>query len=247
MPSKRKKPGQRTQGATRKAAVKHDRTPSREASSEPPLSAYQFDDSQVEDFLITGKNRGQMEALFGEEAYEELRQLSAQARSRSVFGRPRVLILPGIMGSKLGRKRTFLGHDTIWLDPLDIARGNLSRLIYRRPQGDRIIPLGVFLSAYLKLKLRLKLGGFHASFYPFDWRQSIDHLGEQLAQTIRQETVASSRYRDVYLVAHSMGGLVSRAAISNLKPDEQNKVRRVIMLGTPNHGSFVPVKPSKPC
>jgi len=39
-----------------------------------------------------------------------------------------------------------------------------------------------------------------------------------------------------------MGGLVSRAALKELGPEGSSKIARLIMLGTPNHGSFAPVK-----
>src|SRR5690606_12636790 len=86
----------------------------------------------------------------------------------------------------------------------------------------------------LKLKLRLRSAGYDADFCPYDWRQSIDVLGAQLAQRIRQED--PNGHGRVSIVAHSMGGLVSRAALAAGAP-----IRRLIMLGTPNFGSFAPV------
>jgi hypothetical protein len=41
---------------------------------------------------------------------------------------------------------------------------------------------------------------------------------------------------EITLVAHSMGGLVARAAL--LQKGDLNMVKRLIMLGTPNHGSL---------
>ena len=41
------------------------------------------------------------------------------------------------------------------------------------------------------------------------------------------------------IVAHSMGGLVSRAAMAC---EARSKVERVVLLGTPNSGSFAPVQ-----
>ena len=36
---------------------------------------------------------------------------------------PRVIIVPGIMGSQLGlTRRAPLPHDVLWLDPVDISR-----------------------------------------------------------------------------------------------------------------------------
>jgi hypothetical protein len=101
----------------------------------------------------------------------------------------------------------------------------------------------VILFAYLKLKLRLKQAGFDADFYPFDWRQSIPALGKELADEIRKETGRNTGRQDLYIVAHSMGGLVSRACLKLLKEKgEDDKVRRLVMLGTPNFGSFAPVQ-----
>ena len=61
---------------------------------------------------------------------------------------------------------------------------------------------------------------------------SIADLGRGLADRIRGEG------RDVNLVAHSMGGLVARAALKN----KLDRVPRIIQLGTPNYGSFAPVE-----
>lgn len=198
-------------------------------------------DDFVEEALITGEHRHLLETYFGEEAYEDLRLMATRAQSARTRGGPRVLILPGIMGSKLGRSR-FLFDDTIWIDPLDIVAGRLRELSLVDGRKD-IEPLGVILLAYLMLKLRLKQAGFDTSFHPFDWRRSIADTGAELATRIRKETGKNAGREDLYLVAHSMGGLVSRAAFKQLREKgEDGKVRRLIMLGTPNFGSFSPVQ-----
>jgi pimeloyl-ACP methyl ester carboxylesterase len=209
-------------------------------NGEGPRSGFALDDDEVENALITGEYRDLLEDYFGEEAYEELRGLSTRARSTRARGGPRVLVLPGIMGSKLGRKRKRF-NDVIWLGPADIVRGKLRKL--RMPDGGSIEPLGVMLFTYLKLKLKLRLAGFDVDFHPFDWRRDVTELGAGLAARIRSEAQDATRSGDVYLVAHSMGGLVSRAAIKQLNDKgEGNLVRRLIMLGTPNFGSFSPVQ-----
>jgi hypothetical protein len=212
---------------------------------EPPAgrarSAYALQDDRVEEALITGEHRDLLEAYFGEGVYDELRGLATRARTARRPGGPRVLILPGIMGSKLGT-RGLLFDDALWLDPLDIAAGRLTHL--RIPGGDpAVVPLGVLLLAYLKLKLRLQLAGLDADFYPFDWRRSIPELGAELAERVRAETVPASGRQALYLVAHSMGGLVGRAALARLDAaGEGARVARLVMLGTPNFGSFSPVQ-----
>ncbi len=204
-------------------------------------SSYALKDDLVEQALVTGEHRDLLEAYFGEEAYQDLQTLATRAQSARTRGGPRVLILPGIMGSKLGTPG-FLFDDTIWIDPVDIIAGNLRQLSLVGGRKD-IEPLGVILLAYLKLKLRLLLAGVDASFHPFDWRQSVPDPGRELADRIRTETGPDAGREDLYLVAHSMGGLVARAAFKQLKDKgEDKKVRSLVMLGTPNFGSFAPVQ-----
>ena len=199
------------------------------AGSDQPL-----DDEEIELALVTGRNRAELERLFGLEDYAELRELaraSGQARTR---GAQPVLILPGIMGSTLGSKRKFLPTwDTLWLDFSEVIRGKLIDLSLEG--GKKLQPIGVILMYYLKLKLRLRKQGFRPEFYPYDWRLSIDRLGKDLADHL------GSMSENVSLVAHSMGGLVSRAAIAHLG-EKSNIVQKLIMLGTPNHGSYSPVE-----
>src|SRR5205807_145425 len=96
--------------------------------------------------------------------------------------------------------------------------------------GAPIVPLGVVLYSYLRLKLNLRASGFAPVLYDYDWRLGVDQLGAALAQRIRDEPADR-----VMIVAHSMGGLVSRAA---LKHEDMNRIERLVLLGTPNFGSF---------
>ena len=204
-------------------------------------SGFSLSDELVEEALISGEYRDLLEDYFGEEVYDELRAVATQSRRVQVRGGPRVLILPGIMGSKLGKKKRFL-DDTIWIDPVDVIAGRLKELELKA--GDSAIePLGVMLTTYLKLKLRLRLAGFDAAFHPYDWRRSLGELGAELADRIRRETKQGETVMPLYLVAHSMGGLVCRAALKVLDEGEDDRcVSRLVMLGTPNYGSFSPVQ-----
>lgn len=170
-----------------------------------------------------------LDALFGAEAHHELRRLAAAVRRRR--GGPRVLILPGIMGSTLGARRG-ARDDVLWFDPVEIALGRLTRLAL--PSKRRIEPLGVLLSTYLRLKLALRAGGFDADFHPYDWRRSVADAGAALAERIGRE-----RDAPVHVVAHSMGGLVARAALSHRGTA---RLGRVVQLGTPNGGAYAAVQ-----
>jgi CHAT domain-containing protein len=194
-----------------------------------PHNEFELDDEAVEIALQTGEHAGLLEDYFGADHYAELRQLAREAAARGVRGGPRVLILPGIMGSKIG-KRGKIFDDVYWFDPLDVAKGNLDRLALG-PKEPGFVALGVILLGYLKLKLRLKAVGYDAAFHAFDWRQSVAEAGAELVARLAKEGG-----ENVSLVAHSMGGLVARWALGN-----GGKCRRLVMLGTPNYGSFAPV------
>jgi pimeloyl-ACP methyl ester carboxylesterase len=236
----RKKTTKRKTTAKRKTA-KRKTTPRRKKrttrkAAAPNESGFNMASDAIEDALLDGEHMEKLESYFGEQAYAELVALAGQARRRGPADGHKVLILPGIMGSKLGSKRLVF-ENTIWFDPFDVALGRLSTLALGRKKGN-IRPVGVILLAYLRLKLHLRAAGFNAVFHAFDWRQGIPALGTQLKGVIESETDSD---QGVSIVAHSMGGLVARSAMG-LFDEEKSPVRRLIMLGTPNHGSFVPVQ-----
>jgi pimeloyl-ACP methyl ester carboxylesterase len=224
-----KKRGANIKNTVRKATETDPRPNPPKAGGER-LTAYHLPNDQMERFLVTGEYSGLIEDYFGPEDYREIRELVQKAKRRG--GGPRVYILPGMMGSKLGKRRPFpIPDDVVWFDPVDIAAGKMFDLAL--DSGERLDPLGVILLYYLKLKLRLEIAGFDTMFCPFDWRLGLDRLGATVAAQIEKD-----KAQQVHLVAHSMGGLVARAAFNRVK----GKVGRLVMLGTPNFGSFVPVQ-----
>jgi pimeloyl-ACP methyl ester carboxylesterase len=191
--------------------------------------AFTMSPEEVERALLTGESSGALQDYFGPESYGQLRDLSRDASTRTVRGGPRVLILPGIMGSTLGKRGPL---NQLWINPLAIALGRLTELALNG-RSPAVSVTGVVLLAYLKLKLRLKISGFDADFFPYDWRGSLKDAGKALADAIDKDPAAQ-----VGLVAHSMGGLVARAALAAAN----KKVWRLVMLGTPNYGSFAPAQ-----
>jgi pimeloyl-ACP methyl ester carboxylesterase len=89
------------------------------------------------------------------------------------------------------------------------------------------------LYAYARLRLEMQLAGFEVELHAYDWRLDLAHTGRLLAEHIR------SLDTPVILVGHSMGGMVARTALGLLP---RRFVRRLIMLGTPNFGSYAPVQ-----
>ncbi len=223
----RKKGGSKVKASTKRARSKKA-SASRDEMKEIYQSGYRLKDDEIERALLTGEHSGLLEDYFGQSDYRELKEMSQEAAARTRKKGPKVLIIPGTMGSKLGVDRPIF-DDILWIDPLDIARGKLYDLDLDK-SSRKIKPLGVVLFAYLKIKLFLNIRGYDAEFYPYDWRKGLDTLGNELAQYLRREKAA-----EIYVVGHSMGGLITRAALSV----DDLPIKRFIMLGTPNFGSFM--------
>ena len=199
-----------------------------------PYDRFAWTDAQIEQALASGAQRRELSAYFGAGEYRALAALARRARGVHVAEpRVRVLVVPGIMGSQLGIARAApLPHNIIWLDPLDIQHGRLAALAL--PAAARVVSLGVVLFSYLRLALYLRARGFAAEFHDYDWRLPVTESGRALAERLR-----AARPARIAIVAHSMGGLVSRAALA--LPDTGH-VERVVLLGTPNSGSFAAVQ-----
>ena len=164
------------------------------------------------------------------ETEQELSRLAR--RAAGMRGGPRLLILPGVMGSSIGHLRKNGGADVTWFDPVEICQGQLVKLAL--PAGNRYWAVGVLKFAYERLRLVLRIAGFDAVFHPYDWRRDVAWNGRELADRLLRE-----RRQDVVIVGHSLGGLIARAALAH-KGGE--RMGRVIQLGAPNKGVFVAVQ-----
>ena len=184
--------------------------------------------------LVSGEQRQALTAYFGEAEYRALAGLARRARRTGTKDSlPHVLVIPGILGSQLGlRRRRPLPDDVLWVDPLDIQNGRLPLL--DPAAGTPVVPLGVVLFSYLRLKLYLRARGFAVTLYPYDWRLGIEAAAAALAKALRNHDAGR-----VSIVAHSMGGLVSRAALAL---PEAGHVERAVLLGTPNLGALAPLQ-----
>ena len=195
----------------------------------PPSAApHRLHDEAIERLLASGERKHELVALLGEDAYRELSELARRAQAVRRAG-PVAYVLPGLMGSRIGTRGKLL-DDVIWLDPIEVAAGHLTRLAL--PRGKRLAPLGVMLLNALKLKLSLQVAGFDARFHAYDWRSGVEGLAAQL-----NSRIAAEGGRDVLLVGHSMGGVVARLALAS----DTGRIARVVQLGSPNLGSFAPV------
>ena len=199
-----------------------------------PYDRFALSDTDMEGLLVAGTHKAELVDYFGAPEYRDLARLARRAAATPIKDAAlHVIVVPGIMGSQLGLLRTApLPNDIVWVDPIDIQIGRLAAL--RLPGTARIVSLGVVLYSYLKLKLHLRAAGFAVSFHDYDWRLGIDELGRTFAERLRNDPA-----QRIAIVAHSMGGLVSRAAV--VLPGAE-RVERVLLLGSPNFGSFATIQ-----
>ena len=150
--------------------------------------------------------------------------------------RPVVFVLPGIMGTHLK-----VGDDRVWADPLGLALGGLRRL---RINATDVEPDALMARAFLDLIEFLEQGGHEAIPFPYDWRLSILEESRRLGDAISAKLVETESSKvPVRIIAHSMGGIVARAMIAQ-QPSVWEALTarpgsRLLMLGTPNGGSYV--------
>lgn len=173
-------------------------------------------------------------AYFGEARYDALRRKTLSTRSATrAAKRGNVVILHGIMGGELTLRAN--GSDkSIWMNVLRLAFGAVDRLRMKEGKSEfDVRATGILKKWYAEQILELSYD-WNVQTYWYDWRRDLDEIADDLRARI---SVWFGDDSAVNLVAHSMGGLVSRTYIAR-HAKRWNKGGKLIMLGTPNHGSF---------
>jgi CHAT domain-containing protein len=152
--------------------------------------------------------------------------------------RPAVVVLPGILGSHLKA-----GDKRIWLSLRLI--GGLSKLAYQ-PGDEHVQPDGPVGMVYDDLIEHLQ-ATHEVIPFGFDWRRPIQEEARRLADLIDRELdLRGGSGQPVRIIAHSMGGVVTRTMqLERPKTFERMMKRegaRFVMLGTPNGGSWAPMQ-----
>ena len=172
------------------------------------------------------------------------RSARAIARSRggdagAAADRPAVFVLPGILGSnlKLDGKRIWLGFRFV---------NGLKKLTWDPATAARVEPDGPIGLVYDDLIERL--ADTHEVIpFAYDWRRPIEDEARRLATAVDSALAARNlSQQPVRLLAHSMGGLVARTMRLE-KPETWQRLMareggRLLMLGTPNGGSWAPMQ-----
>jgi phosphatidylserine/phosphatidylglycerophosphate/cardiolipin synthase-like enzyme len=156
-----------------------------------------------------------------------------------------VIVIPGIMGSGLRRDwfenlELKFKSETIW----PTLSGTELRKLAMKSDGSDVLPNievdGIILdfhgTGYKDLLEYFNKNGYSDDLLvacPYDWRRHLKYAAGMLSARI--DNLQQKRGIDkVIIVAHSMGGLVARYFASS---GNASKIRRLIQLGTPNHGS----------
>jgi hypothetical protein len=187
----------------------------------------------------------------GDERYQRMHSMALKRKvRRSAFAKSKgnVVVIHGILGAELTVSSGGPG-DLTWVDPFRIARGWLDRLkLSEDGRTDanpkfKVTASGIMKRYYGEMLLSLAENWNVQAFW-FDWRKDLELAADAL-------NVQMGRWFDgkapVHIVAHSMGGLVARTFIKKYasrwgtmwdKAGNGKAGGRLVMLGTPNQGSF---------
>ena len=163
----------------------------------------------------------------------------ARSRGADAAERPAVVVLPGILGSNLA-----LDGKRIWLG-LRLL-GGLQKLAWDPARADRVAPDGAVGLSYDDLLEHLAQTHEVIEF-AYDWRRPIEHEARRLGAVVDDALARrDGSGQPVRLLAHSMGGLVARTMQLEC-PDTWERCMarsgaRLLMLGTPNGGSWAPMQ-----
>ncbi len=88
----------------------------------------------------------------------------------------------------------------------------------------------------LAIKLRLIRDGFNCDAVDFSYLGVLDSIADYAGELAWKIEAGHPNHRNIAVVAHSMGGLVTRYYLKNLRTTDQ--VKTVITVATPHHGTF---------
>jgi pimeloyl-ACP methyl ester carboxylesterase len=163
----------------------------------------------------------------------------ARSRGGNASERPAVFVLPGILGSHLK-----VDGERVWLSWRFI--NNLDALKWDPPLVDHVGPdgpIGMYYDDFIEY-----LAVTHEVIpFSFDWRRPMEDEARRLADAVDAAlTARNATQQPVRMVAHSMGGMVARTMRLE-RPETWKRMMarqgaRVLMLGTPNGGSWAPMQ-----
>ncbi|HYJ87439.1 MAG TPA: hypothetical protein VEW46_15360, partial [Pyrinomonadaceae bacterium] len=192
-----------------------------------------------------------LRAHLGDARYQRMHSMALKRKvGRGFRSQPKgnVVVIHGIMGGELSVSSGGSG-DLTWVSAFRIMRGWLDRLRLsddgrtEANQKFKVAATGIMKRYYGEMLLSLSENWNVKAFW-FDWRKDLDLAADELNMKMGSWFATNA---PVHIVAHSMGGLVARTFIQKygnrwktmLDKEGNGKAGgRLVMLGTPNHGSF---------
>ncbi|MCD4736934.1 MAG: DUF1566 domain-containing protein, partial [Bacteroidales bacterium] len=137
-----------------------------------------------------------------------------------------VLLVPGMMGSE--------SNDNGSRYPV-LPKGSPE---WNDETNNRI---KIYEKVWTTLKEKLVNDGYKkgCTFFeaPYDWRYDLNNSKDKYLKNWINEAKLKSGKDKVDIIAHSMGGLLTRAYIQGLENDSDVDINKFAMVGTPNMGS----------
>ena len=179
--------------------------------------------------------------ILGEREAAEVRALLSYRPG--VTPRSHAILLPGVMGSILASVRGISAM--LWPNPTVVLNGHINLLdLNAQGTGDQspdveIMPIGIEKLTYLKTILTLA-SETRLYEFPYDWRRHLEWNATLLHEAIERWSTLHLERRFT-LVGHSMGGILARTYLARYPREAEERVERVIMLGTPLRGVAISV------
>jgi hypothetical protein len=141
-----------------------------------------------------------------------------------------VILVPGIMGSTVGGEDTLIPYLTGgYVDPASLSLADAWPLdVIDRDVGWQDLEKVLVDNGYETGKTIIKC--------PYDWRKSIDIIAETTFKDCVDKGLANSSSGKVDIIAHSQGGLVTRAYMQK-SVVRASTFRKIAFVGTPHLGS----------
>jgi hypothetical protein len=156
-----------------------------------------------------------------------------------------VVFIPGFLGSNIDVVRVILPNTRLWLSFPPILAGLITQL---ELNADGTAPAGLvfgsqqptsLLDDYYRPLINRLAQNWLVQPIATDWRKRLATIADALFDEIN----LLFPNQDFYIVAHSGGGLVARLVWRRaVLAGQQNRIKRIITLGTPHWGSYSAVQ-----
>ncbi|MBI5416359.1 hypothetical protein HZA55_00190 [Candidatus Poribacteria bacterium] len=143
-----------------------------------------------------------------------------------------VILLPGILGSWTDNFfEPFTNSNSIDQSKLSLTEESQSWF------WKQLDNWGYLPHTWQDLKIKLPELGYPIYKCPYDWRNNNEYSAQNYLMSCIDKAKQETSTSKVNVIAHSMGGLTTRAYIQN-DSLYRNDINKFVMLGTPNHGSL---------